>query len=82
MATTDKAQNFIESRFELRSPENYIKQCVLLEQNGQDRNKVSKQYESLFTHLLKTYLTVSCMHDLQEGVISYEMKEHVHAFCK
>ena len=79
MATTGKAQNnFTETKFELRTPENHIKQCILLEQNGQDRSEVSKRYgKSVLENInfsVVQNLPHDIMHDLLEGVIPYEMK--------
>ena len=77
MATTEKAQNnFVESQFELRTPEKHIKQCAILEQNDQDRSEVSRKsvLENIPNFSVVQNLPHDIMHDLLEGVIPYEMK--------
>lgn len=88
MSTTEDAQNkFVESKFELRTPDLHIKQCDDLKSNAIE---FSKQYGINRTSILETIPNFSVvqnlphdiMHDILEGVIPHEMKALLFHFIK
>lgn len=87
MSTTEDAQNkFVESTFELRTPDLHIKQCNDLESNAIE---FSKQYGINRTSILETIPNFSVvqmpheiMHDIFKGVILHEIKAILVHFVK
>ena len=87
MTTTEKAQKyFLESNFELRTPEMHTTQCANLE--SEPSSHLSKEYginrksilENIPNFSVVQNLPHDIMHDLIEGVIPYEMKSMLSHF--